>query len=135
MAASQGQLKMLAPYLEGDRPTHLNIDEDTQEQTREWYMHCPLHRDSKRSGSLNLDKEVYNCQVCGGMSLSTLMKRQSEWLTYNGNGHASGKVLHLDAGVAKPIRQLSEGMIAGWHSSLLSNPRSLAWLEEERGIK
>lgn len=33
---------------------------------------CPFHEDSNKSASINWDKKVFNCFVCGGMSLHQL---------------------------------------------------------------
>lgn len=129
MAVRKLQLQTLAPFLEGDKPTHQNDD-----GTWEWHCHCPLHEDQKRSASVNVDKGLFYCQACGqGMPLTELLLMQDEWVSTN--GHANGKVLHLNGGVAKPTRTLSAGMIDGWHSQLLSTPSALAWLEEERGLR
>jgi hypothetical protein len=132
MPVNEKDLQMLAPFLEGDRPTHLNVDPVDQSTTREWYLHCPLHEDVRRSASLNIDKGVFYCNICGGMSFTELLRRQPEWVI--GLHATNGKTLNLNGAVAKPIRRITDGMIAGWHSALLSNPAALAWLRERRGL-
>ena len=131
------QIQMLAPYLEGENPTHTNTDRETGEQTREWNLSCPLHEDGRRSASINLDKGLFYCQAgCGGMSIVSLIRRQSEWVDpqlASQNGH--GK--HLDANSSAPNkkhRQITDAMISGYHSALMSNASALQWLLERRGI-
>jgi hypothetical protein len=128
------QIRALAPYLEGDKPTHINTDRDTGEQTREWNLRCPLHDDHTRSASINVDKGLFWCAKCGGMPVTALIRRQDEWQHVSMNGN--GRVPNLNGQPeSKPIRVLSEGMIAGWHSALMANPSALQWLRETRGLR
>ena len=93
MPVTQRQIRLLAPYLEGDRPTHINRDKETGTETREWYLKCPLHEDNKRSASLNIEKGVYYCNVCGGMPVTALIRRKAEWLPVrNAGDNGSGKI-------------------------------------------
>src|SRR5215831_1355122 len=127
------QIRLLAPYLEGDHPTHINTDKETGETTREWNLHCPLHGDERRSASINLEKGLFWCARCGGMPVTALLRRKDDWVEFSLNGN----VPNPDLGAAAPDkkqRMLSEGMIAGWHSALLSNEPALRWLKERRGL-
>jgi MCM P-loop domain/CHC2 zinc finger len=123
-AATRQQLKLLAPYLEGDRPTHENDD-----GTKEWNILCPLHDDSKRSASINVDKGVFYCFVCGGMSIKDLVVRRDEWHLPHATTSSNGR-----RGASRPTRVLTEAMVDGWHNSLLARENRLSWLHERRGI-
>ena len=128
MRVTSRQIRELSPYLEGDTPTHQHKD-----GTWEWNLVCPLHQDSKRSASLNVDKGLFYCFVCGGMPITSVIRRKSEWVPADAaarNGHAKMN------GSAPTERQrvLSEGMIGGWHSALISNESALRWLKERRGL-
>jgi hypothetical protein len=127
MPVTKRQIRLLAPYLEGEQPTHINID-----GTREWNLKCPLHDDEKRSASLNIEKGVFYCFRCGGMPITALIRRMSEWRETD--GHSNGDPDLNGQPTPKPTRLLNEGMIAGWHSALLSNESALQWLLERRGI-
>ena len=130
MPVTQRQIRQLAPYLEGDAPTHINVDKVTGAETREWNLVCPLHPDQTRSASLNIDKGVFYCFVCGGMPITALIRRHDEWLPREGGGNPD---LNGKAPKAKQ-RVLTDGMIAGWHSALVSNEAALRWLKERRGL-
>ena len=109
---TQKQIRLLTPFLEGDHPTHTNVDQETGEVTREWNLRCPLHGDERRSASLNVDKGVFWCAVCGGMSLSTLIRRHDEWIGASDNGY---KNVGVNAGAdEKQKRTLYIGKIARW---------------------
>lgn len=125
------QINLLADYLEGPHPTHNNIDEQTGEITREWNLKCPFHGDQRRSASLNIDKGLFWCAICGGMPVSALIRRKEEWQETRGNGNTpniNGKAPD------KKQRTLSEGLIGGWHSALLSDEGALRWLKDRRGL-
>jgi hypothetical protein len=124
---------LLSPYLEGDHPTHTNTDQETGEVTREWNLVCPLHDDNKRSASVNVDKGLFYCFVCGGMPVATLTKRKSEWLP----PQSGGGQRHISSNGHAPepgIRTLHAGLTDAWHANLLSDASHLQWLEERKGI-
>jgi len=124
---TQKQIRDLQPYLEGETPTHRNAD-----GTREWNMHCPFHGDERRSASLNVDKGLYYCFICGGMPVTALIRRRAEWgdprHANNGNVNLNGQPTD------KKIRVISQAMVDGWHSALMSNRGALQWLHERRGL-
>lgn len=131
MPVTKRQIRLLAPYLVGDKPTHRN-----QDGSREWNIHCPLHGDKKRSASLNVDKAVFYCNRCGGMPITKLIRLKSEWVdpgaaSQNGNGFHPDLNGEPDT---KPRRKLTEGLVGGWHSALMSDDAALQWLRERRGI-
>jgi len=94
-------------------------------------MHCPLHGDSRRSASLNVDKGVYYCFKCGGMPVTALIRRRSEWTPASSNGVSPN--LNGQPPDRKQ-RVISQAMVDGWHSALMSNPGALQWLHERRGL-
>lgn len=107
-------------------PTHTNKD-----GTREINMHCPIHQDSTRSASINIDKGLWFCQAgCGGGTIVDLIRRKSEWVS-PGVAATNGRAT---SSADQPQVILSEGMIAGWHSALMSNESALQWLRERKGI-
>lgn len=125
---TQRQIRLLEPYLEGNKPTHRHKD-----GTREWNMHCPLHEDKTRSASLNIDKGVWFCNKgCGAGRVTELIRRRAEWVdpgVVSRNGAA-----RMGQPDDKPQVVLTEGMISGWNSALLSNDTALSELIERRGI-
>jgi len=127
VTATQRQIRLLAPYLVGDKPTHRN-----QDGTREWHIHCPIHGDVKRSASINVDKGVFFCWRCGGMPITALIRRKDEWLPPGAS--ANGSDPNLNGQPDKPRRRLTEGMVGGWHSALMSDDAAQQWLRERRGI-
>jgi CHC2 zinc finger len=122
------QLRTLSPYLVGDVPTHVN----SEDQTQEWYMHCPLHEDKKRSASLNLDKGLWYCFSCGESGKVTeLLRKREEWVQPEESMSRNGPKPYNSHG--RP-EALSEGRVAGWHSALLSSESELDYIIAERGI-
>ena len=109
----------MRPYLLGERPR----------ENGEWDMYCPLHDDSTRSASLNVQTGVWYCQACDiGGRVTSLIRQREQWLPVGArrsNGHATA---------SKPTLTLTEGLISGWHSALRSNPSMLQWLWERRGL-
>jgi hypothetical protein len=75
-----------------------------------------------------MDKGLFWCARCGGRSITELIQAQAngDWVSYNGSSAAQN-------GQPKR-RELSEAMVAGWHSALMSNESSLRWLRERRGL-
>jgi hypothetical protein len=96
-------------------------------------MYCPLHEDSTRSASLNVKLGLWNCNAgCGGGRITELIRRHAEWVprdaaSRNGSGNYKG-------GDDKPKMELTEGLLAGWHSALLSHPSMMDWLLDRRGL-
>lgn len=121
---SDRHLKLLEPYFAGP------VDRETGEQP----MFCPLHEDrNKRSASLNVATGAWFCFAgCGGGGVLDLIRARSRWVppsvaATNGHGHTRRT---SDA----PPENITEGMIKGWASALLSDDYQLDWLVTERGI-
>src|ERR1051326_2339059 len=125
MAATERQIRLLKPFLVGER---------AREETGEWDMYCPIHPDSKRSASINTKKGLWVCPAgCGGGRLSGLIKRKKEWRDRKEVPESSQK--------PKPIRRfdknevITEAKVKGWASALLSNDKALEALERRRGLE
>ena len=127
------QIRLLGPYLEGDHPTHTNTDQESGVVTREWNLVCPLHDDNKRSASINIDKGLFFCFVCGGMPVTKLITRKAEWYPPRSGGGSARPNLNGHAPDTR-TRHLHKGLTDAWHANLLSNEGMLQWLEERKGI-
>jgi hypothetical protein len=67
------------------------------------------------------------------MPVTTLIRRREEWhAPLNGGRH---RVNLNGSAPDRPQRTLTEGLIAGWHSALMSNGPALQWLLERRGLE
>jgi len=67
------------------------------------------------------------------MPITALLRRKDEWVSFGRNGSFSDPDLYA-AAPEKRHRILSDGMVAGWHSALMSNEAALRWLKERRGL-
>jgi hypothetical protein len=71
MKVTDQQLEKLAPYIAGSMP----------DARGEMEMFCPVHPDSRKSASLNLNMGVWYCHAgCGGSSLSQLIDAEDTWV-------------------------------------------------------
>ncbi len=128
----KSHLDLLGPYLASSTVSIRGEDEH-----REMDMFCPLHQDSKRSATLDLDKGLWCCLAgCGGGRIATLIQRQDEWVEpppaggrvrYNTNGNGSSN--------GQPAEQITEAKIKGWVSSLFSSGRHLEELMSRRCLE
>lgn len=114
MGVTRSQVEALRPYLEGDSPG----------DDGEWGLHCPLHEDHTRSASMNVYTSEWYCQVCeiGGV-VDELMAIRGEWQNYSPENTGGGG-----------SREMSEGDVGGYHSSLLSEELILNEFMERRGL-
>jgi len=125
------QVRLLAPFLEGDKPTHRN-----KKGELEWHMHCPMHEDRTRSASLNVDTGMWFCfKGCGGGRVTELIRNKALWhdpptAPYNGGGSKPGR----RGSSAKEPDTITEGKIGGWHSALLANKEKLEEIMSLRGL-
>src|SRR4051794_29276150 len=121
MQATKRQIKLLQPFLLGERPRN----------NGEWDMYCPLHEDTTRSASLNTKKGMWICfKGCGAGSLTDLLRRRAEWVT-PGKAATNG---YSNTNQEKPDIVLSEGLIGGWHAALMSHTSALPDLIDQRGL-
>lgn len=125
MALTAKELKALGPYLQGN----------DAKDNGEWDCQCPLHDDANRSASINVDKRVFACyKGCGGMSVSTLIRRRRDWkppsLEGGSKSRGAGKGGKSTAEVYAP----TSAHIEGWASALLANKPRLKKFREARGL-
>lgn len=125
----RSQLRALRPYLVGE----------SARGDGEWDMHCPLHEDGKRSAQINVEKGVWYCHAgCGGGPVSSLIRQREQWVSpeaaaRNGGGGGSGSGSG-SAKRSKPAEEITEGMVAGWHSALMTDDDRLEALMSRRGL-
>lgn len=93
-------------------------------------MFCPLHEDSKRSATLDLDKALWYCHAgCGGGRVAQLYRQREEWVepgVISSNGAARRSSGHGEV--------VTEAQVKGYVSNLMSNPERLAQIMELRGL-
>jgi hypothetical protein len=127
MPVRKSQLALLEPYLVGEDP-------HPGKNGREWDMYCPVHEDSRRSASLNVDTGEWHCHACGGGgTVASLIRQQSEWVpraVAAGNGHGRFRSA-MNGG---DVEIVTEAMIKGWISSLRTNEARLEELMARRGL-
>jgi hypothetical protein len=120
---TEAQLKLLRPYLLGDRPR----------EDGEWDMFCPLHEDrNKRSAQLNVKEGVWYCFAgCGGGSVAKLIRKKAEWVEPSAAArNGSGK-----SGVYKREKEnITAADADAWHMALLSNEALTDELLSARGL-
>jgi len=119
------QLAMLAPYLAGSRA----------DQRGEVPMRCPMHEDTRRSASINLDKGAWCCHAgCGGGSVRQLIESRDTWVTVS-NGYTNYTTEDLDVRKILVEEMPTANDVAYWRQRLLREPEAIRWLREERGLE
>jgi hypothetical protein len=110
-------IEKLRPLLEGHGP----------DSKGEWAMHCPYHGDNRRSASVNINTEEWNCMGCDeGGSVRILMKDSGNWEVPDGATRSKSS--------GKPKEEITEAKIDGWASALLGNKTALEALKKKRGL-
>jgi hypothetical protein len=132
-AVRKKHLALLEPYILGEQPSIRGEDEH-----REYDMFCPLHEDSNRSATLDIDKGLWYCHKgCGGGPVGQLIRMKDEWLdppasgsrsrsSSNGNGNGSN---------GDPAEEITEAKVKGWMQSLISSPAELEELMAARSLE
>lgn len=127
--AKKRHLDLLEPYLASSEISIRGEDEH-----REMDMYCPLHEDTKRSATLDLDKGLWCCHAgCGGGRLSGLVARRDSWVAPPVAGRASRSRNGASAN-GHAAEEITEGKIKGWVSNLLSDAERLDELMDRRGL-
>lgn len=117
------QLKLLRPYLLGDRPR----------EDGEWDMFCPLHEDTDRSSQLNIDTGLWYCFKCEeGGTVSQLIRKKDDW--FDPPAHRNGDGSEPAGRYAKREEEVTPAMVAGWHAALMANEALLDDLQTLRGL-
>lgn len=94
MKVTDEQLEHLKPYIEGCKP----------DARGELEMHCPVHPDSRRSASMNIEMGVWYCHACkGGGSIRQLVDARDAWVAMEGRdcvsiaqGHSADELDAVD---------------------------------------
>lgn len=127
---TDSQLAVLSPYIGDARPDHRG----------ELQMLCPLHNDTNRSASLNLQMGAWYCHAgCGGGSVRALIDAAETFVPV-GNRDAA-KPLTLDSIKAKVAEAIFHGQdrlmqdTVRWHQRLLKDKERMRFLYELRGIE
>lgn len=124
------QLAELAPY----------IGDARADSRGELQMHCPLHYDTNRSASLNLQKGCWYCHAgCGGGSIASLLDQVEIFVPLE--GRSAAKPLTVDALRSKVVETIFQGQerlradAVRWHRRLMEDTAMLNYLYELRGIE
>ena len=113
---TQKKLDQVKILLEGSGPA----------STGWWAMYCPYHGDSRRSAGLNVDDGHFVCHGCGeNKDIDQVIADHETWVVRVPGLKVNGSAL-------KTV--ISEAMIDGWHSGLLSNSKRLDALRVARGL-
>lgn len=116
----------------------------------EWRAYCPLHekpgQSSTPSATINFDKGVYHCNAgCGGGGIRGLIQAMDRGdhedvgeASYNPFVDDEDKIVSLDNARAKKNGEqramLSEGLVKGWHKTLMASADELETLIKKRGL-
>ena len=124
-AATEEETEALRPYIAGEQPDYRG----------EIGIYCPVHPDTRRSASINLEKGVWYCHSgCGGGSIRQLVETSERWIS------PEGRVKEARPSAARPIEGAARSdlpkteSVRLWHRRLLRERDALDWLVEERGI-
>lgn len=120
MAVKQSVLEQLEPYLEPGGPN----------DQHEWGMKCPLHNDTKRSASLNVDKGLWYCQACDiGGPVASLIRELKKGNIYQ-NGSKPKERQEQDRGEFP----YTDDQVRAWNATLLGTAEVLRPFQERRGL-
>jgi hypothetical protein len=80
MPVTDEQREKLEPYIAGSKPDHRG----------EMEMFCPIHPDTRKSASINLNMGVWYCHAgCGGGSIRHLCDASDTWVAVDGRAALS----------------------------------------------
>lgn len=123
MPLTKSARDVLGPYLETTEPNDQN----------EIGLKCPMHQDTKRSASLNVEKGVWFCNACGtGGTIRELVKEVKE-----------GRAVNDLSGAAKPASNgtkptgkfpYTDDHVKAWQVALLNSKPELDALQSRRGL-
>lgn len=124
MSATPEQLERLKPYIAGGQP----------DARGEVDMYCPLHNDTRRSASLNIQMGAWYCHAgCGGGSVRQLIDAEEAWVPPTGRVRAASPSVPARIDLSAP-EQVTKQDVKRWHRRLMNEPDALGWLLRERGL-
>lgn len=122
MTVKRSHITALRSYLVGDKPN----------DSGEWSMHCPLHDDSTRSASLNVNTGQWFCHACAqGGAVRSLVKELGDTTESTPEmdspfefepGEESGKI------------PLLESEVRSWAKALRKSKKKRMALQRRKGI-
>lgn len=117
------QRRLLEPYIAGAKP----------DGRGEVMMYCPLHRDSKRSVSINLDNGAWYCFAgCGGGSLRQLCETHEAWIPAEGRANPDdGRATRSRRPEFRPTPKI----VKAWNARFMEDEELHLELLRERGIE
>lgn len=115
----------LEQFIDGARP----------DERGEVDMYCPLHPDSRRSASLNVERSVWYCHAgCGGGSVKQLIDSEDLWIPMDERG-AVAIAIPRPTAPRSSIDKVDPEEMDWLHSRLLGSDRALKWLADKRGLE
>lgn len=128
MALAKRYLEVLSPYLEAGDPN----DQD------EIGMRCPLHNDSKRSASVNVEKGLWFCNACnlGGPVKDLVKTIEQGGAAHHGQGDSSSKrSASSKRSDTTKVFPYTDNHVRAWQAQLQSNDEVRLALQDRRGLE
>lgn len=120
---TERQIETLSSYLEGSGPRDSN---------GEWDMRCPLHDDSRRSASLNVNTGLWYCNACEqGGRVATLLKQMKELGVEVSDG---GRVKEGGKSMGQKF-PYNDNHVRAWEAALAASSSRLKELCDRRGLE
>jgi putative DNA primase/helicase len=121
-AVTEQEMEALAPFIAG-------AEADGRGEVE---LYCPLHNDSRRSASLNVDRGVWFCHAgCGGGSVRRLVEAEDTWVPAD---NRTAMVRGSSRRAAEAEELPAQRIVAFWHRRLMQDIEAMEWLAKERGI-
>lgn len=124
------QLALLAPYIGSAKPDHRG----------EVAMLCPIHNDTTRSASININMGAWYCYAgCGGGSIRALIDNSENWRPIEGRSKEQSLTLDkLKSTATNVVLQSQDELMYDtirWHRDLMCNAYAKDYLYNLRGIE
>ena len=123
MPITNRQIRALKDYWATDGPR----------EDGEWYLLCPLHKDTRRSASINVYSAEFYCHAgCGGSTVKDLIKAKSRWVIPESGAatRSGGSVVQH----AKPEETINMAMVDAWAANLMDDEAARDELVSLRGL-
>lgn len=120
---TQEQMDKLAPYAAGSQP----------DARGEWEIICPMHKDTRRSASVNIHKGVWFCHAgCGGGSVRQLVLNEDSWEPVD--GRVQTLVSAPSTASTESVILPTKSEVQQWHRRLMRDDDVRAYLNRKRGL-